>query len=223
MKQTEAEILKKRRSAEEKKKWKEEFAGYQRNVDELLRKKAYQELLDFCFSEEMQIMSKIENEAAVLNVIASIFQMEKEEGIQQGIFTEISDMESLLQRFYRIKFLLWRLEFFQEREELSKAVEAAYVSVPFFKYVIHTSCFDKVNTSYRLAMLLKDIGKPAQAFAMLNYVTELGPGERGEELTFCEMADICIQLGQLKHAAACLGKIKNPSEIFASYQERWGI
>ena len=118
---------------------------------------------------------------------------------------------------------MWRLEFLDERSGLSQALDEVPISVPFLKYLVHTSSFDKVNTSFKMAMLLKERGTFAQAFAMLHYVNELNPGEQGEELVLCEMADICITLGQMKGAAECLGRIHNPSGIFAEYQEKWGI
>ena len=55
---------------------------------------------------------------------------------------------------------------------------------------------------------------------MLNYVNELMPNQ---EIVFCEMADICMQLGQLEDALNCLKNIKNTSEILVRYYEKWGI
>lgn len=212
-----------RQSAEQKRKFKEEFAGYQKEIDEFLGKKAYGELLEYFQSDKMGIMSKIENDAAVMCIILSIYQMEMQEGVEQGIFNGIFNMESAVKRYLKIKFLIWRLEFLDESAVLLEAVDNYSISVPFFKYLIHTSSFDKVNTSFKLAMLLKEKEKLAQAFAILNYTNELGPGKRGSERVYCEMADICIRLGQLGNAAACLKNIEEPSEIFAGYQEKWGI
>jgi len=212
-----------RRVAEEKRKLRDQFADYREEINDFLNRKAYEELLAYVQSDKMGVMSKIENEAAIMRVVLSIWQMEEQEGITEGILTGISDLESAVERYLKVKFFMWRLEFLDERSGLSQALDEVPISVSFLKYLVHTSSFDKMNTSFKLAMLLKERGRLAQAFAMLHYVNELNPGEQGEELVLCEMADICITLGQMKGAAECLGRIHNPSGIFAEYQEKWGI
>lgn len=146
--------------------------------------------------------------------------MEIDEGTEEGILSEFSDMQSLVEHYLKVKFLLWRFEFLDEKAGLSDMIDKNSISVPFFKYLIHTSSFDKANTAFKLALLLKKKRKWGKAFAILNYVNELSPDE---EIVFCEMADICIQTGQIGSAAECLGRIKNPSGILVEYQKKWGI
>lgn len=194
--------------------------GYRDEIDELLRKESYQELEMYFQSEKIHKICQIENEAAIMNVILNIYDMEVQEGVERGILYDVHDMKSAVDWYLKVKFLMWRLEFLGEKKDISSYMQEDRISVPFLKYLIHTSSFHRIDTSYKLAMLLKELGKWGKAFAMLNYVNELMPDQ---EIVFCEMADICIQLGQLESAVQCLGNIKNPSEVLVKYQERWGI
>ena len=166
------------------------------------------------------ILSKLENHAAIMWIIVSIYQMETEEGIEEGIFSGISDMKSAEEYYLKVKFLMWRLEFLDENAGLSEVIDRHPISVPFLKYLVHTSSFDKANTAYKLAMLLKEKRRWGQAFAMLNYVNDLIPDE---EIVFCEMADICMETGQYQMAGSCIEKIKKSSEILANYRKKWRI
>lgn len=214
------EIQEEQHEVEEREKLMEGFAGYQETVDDLLKKGAYSELLEYYQTEKMSIVSKLENQAAIMYIILSVYQMEIDEGTEEGILSEFSDMQSLVEHYLKVKFLIWRFEFLDEKAGLSDMIDKNSISVPFFKYLIHTSSFDKANTAFKLALLLKKKGKWGKAFAILNYVNELSPDE---EIVFCEMADICIQTGQIGSAAECLGRIKNPSGILEEYQKKWGI
>lgn len=214
------EIEKEKCEEEEKRKLLESFAGYQRDIDDLLESRSYSKLLEYFQSDKMKLISKIENQAAVMGIVLSIYQMETEEGIEEGIFSGIFDMKSAEERYLKVKFLMWRLEFLDQKNELSEFMNKYPVSVPFLKYLIHTSSFEKTNTAFKIALLLKEKKKWGQAFAMLNYVNELSPDE---ELVFCEMADICMQIGQYENVSSCIKKIRNPSEILRSYCKKWGM
>jgi len=204
----------------ERRKLLESFPGYQEEIDGFLKKGAYSELLEYFQTEKMMILSKLENHAAIMWIIVSIYQMETEEGIEEGIFSGISDMKSAEEHYLKVKFLMWRLEFLDENAGLSEVIDRHPISVPFLKYLVHTSSFDKANTAYKLAMLLKEKRRWGQAFAMLNYVNDLIPDE---EIVFCEMADICMETGQYQMAGSCIEKIKKSSEILANYRKKWRI
>jgi hypothetical protein len=214
------EIEREKHEAEERRKFLEDFADYQKKVNELLKRREYSELLEYYQTEKMSMVSKLENKAAIMWIILNIYQMEIDEGIEEGILSKFSDMQSAVEHYLKMKFLMWRFEFMDEGAGLSEMIDSHPSSVPFFKYLIHTSSFDKANTAFKLALLLKKKGKWGKAFAILNYVNELTPDE---EIVFCEMADICIQTGQTGSAAECLGRIKEPSEILVEYQKKWGI
>lgn len=214
------EIEREQCEVEERRKLLEDFAGYQKEVDDLLRKGAYSELLEYYQTEKMSMVSKLENQAAIMWIILSIYQMEIDEGIEEGILSECSEMQSAVEHYLKVKFLMWRFEFLDDETGLSNMIDKYPISVPFLKYLIHTSSFDKVNTAFKLALLWKKKGRWGKAFAVLNYVNELSPDE---EIVFCEMADICIQTGQINSAMECLGRIKNPSGILAEYQKKWGL
>ena len=81
-----------RRAAEEKKKFRDQFADYREEINGFLNRKAHEEILAYVQSDKMGVMSKIENEAAIMAVILSIWQMEAQEGITEGILTGISDV-----------------------------------------------------------------------------------------------------------------------------------
>lgn len=202
------EIEKEQLEIVERRKLMESFAGYQEEIDEFLKKGAYSELLEYYQTEKMMILSKLENHAAIMWIIVSIYQMETEEGIEEGIFSGISDMKSAEEHYLKVKFLMWRLEFLDENDELSELIDRHPISVPFLKYLVHTSSFDKANTAYKLVLLLKEKRRWGQAFAMLNYVNDLSPNE---EIVFCEMADICMETGQYQMAGSCIEKIKKSS------------
>lgn len=214
------EIEQDKAGAQRDREFRKKYIGYQERINDFLRRQAYQDLQAYFQTEEMGKICRIENDAAIMGIILSIYQMELEEGIQKGILSGIFDLKSAEERYLKIKFLIWRFEFLNEKEKLFDLIEKEYVSVPFFKYLIHTSSFEKANTSFKIAMLMKEKAKWGQAFAMLNYVDELSPGE---EVVFCEMADICISVGQVKNAMECLKRIEKPSELFVKYQEKWGI
>ena len=143
--------------------------------------------------------------------------MEVEEHLEYNIFSNIRSMSEAREYYLKVKFLIWRLEFEDNDEELEGFIKGHQVSVPFLKYLIFTSSFDKVNTSFKLVMLLKKIGKLSQAFAILNYINELCPDE---EMVLCEMAEICMNMGQYENAAFCIGRIEKPSETLIQYQRK---
>ena len=146
--------------------------------------------------------------------------MEVEEGVEPGILDGVRNMQEIEERWLKLKFLMWKMEFTEEKEKLAEFLERYQISVPFLKYLVNTSSFDKANTAFKLAMILKNAQKPIAAFAMLNYANELAPNE---ELVFCEMADICMNLGQYKEAQECIRRIENPTGILVAYLERWGV
>lgn len=208
-----------RQKEQEKAKMRRQLPGCLEQIEYFLRREAYGELLEFFQREDVRRLASMENDLAVFLIVLSIYQMELEEGTNQGILYGVRSMRTARERYLRAKFLMWRLEFLDEQEELLAFLQKCQVSVPFLKYLVHTSSFAKVETTFKLAMLLKEEGMFGKAFAMLNYVNELSPGL---EAVFCEMADICIQLGQLESAASCLENIKNPSGILMEYQRKWG-
>ena len=214
-------IIEEERQQEEKKiELRRQLIQCRQQIEDYLKREAYEDLLAFYQTEQMQMLAGIENDVAVFLVILSIYQMELQEGTKQGILFGIHSMKDAQERYLRAKFLMWRLEFKDEMEGLALFMKQNRVSVPFFKYLVHTSSFTKEETAFKLAMILKENKKYGQAFGMLNYVNELSPGM---ESVFCEMADICMILGQVESAKSCLENIKNSSVILAEYREKWGI
>ncbi len=196
------------------------YTGYRDEIDELLKKTSYQELIEYFQSDKIQTVAQIDGEIATMGIILNVYEMELREGVETGILSAVYDMKSAVDWYLKVKFLMWRLEFLGEKDELSKLMREDKVSVPFMKYLVHTSSFEKEDTSFKIAMLLKETGRWGKAFAMLNYVNELMPDQ---EIVFCEMADICVQLGRLEDAMNCLKNINNPSELLVRYQKKWGI
>lgn len=203
-----------------KRKIRQAYPNYRQEIDDFLGREAYGGLLEYYQSQKMRELSCIENDAAILAVILSIYHMEQQEGMEHGILSGIHDLKSAQQHYLKVKFLMWRLAFFDESSELSAYVAEHHVSVHFLKYLVHTSAFEKANTAYKLAMMLKVMGSLEEAFVMLCYVDELSPNE---EIVFCEMADIFIQLEQYENARTCIKKIQVPSEKLLEYQNKWGI
>lgn len=190
----------------------------EKQVNKLLEKKDYVKLLELFQTEEVRELAQIENSFATMSIILSIYHMEQSEGITDGILSGIYDMQKAEEKYLREKFLMWRLEFTADAEELQEEIKQNRISVPFLKYLIHTSSFDKANTAYKLAMLLKETGHYVNAFGMLRYVDELAPEE---EIVFCEMADICMKMRQYQMAETCIQQIKKPTAILMKYQQQW--
>lgn len=204
----------------EKQQFREKYADYREKIDAFLENEAYGQLQEYFQTEEIKVLSNIEDDVALFSIILSIYSMEVEEGVEPGILDGVRNMQEIEERWLKLKFLMWRMEFADEKEGVAEFLERYQISVPFLKYLINTSSFDKVNTAFKLAMILKNARKPVAAFAMLNYANELAPDE---ELVFCEMADICMNLGQYKEAQDCVRRIDNPTQILAAYLERWGV
>ena len=213
-------IEQERQREAEKAKIRRQLPGCLEQIEDLLCTEAYGELLQYFQTEHVKKLASIENDLAVFLIIMSIYQMELEEGTDQGILHGIHSMTQAQERYLKAKFLMWRLEFLDEKDDLAVFLEEHLVSVPFLKYLIHTSSFAKAETAFKLAMICKEQGKFAKAFAMLGYVNQLSPGA---EAVFCEMADICIQLGQMETAAGCIRNIKESSGLLTEYQRKWGM
>ena len=213
-------IEQEKQKEKEKQQLRERYADYREKIDALLEKKAYGQLQDYFQTEEIKVLSNIEDDVALFCIILSIYSMEVEEGVEPGILDGVRNMQEIEERWLKLKFLMWKMEFTEEKEKLAEFLERYQISVPFLKYLVNTSSFDKANTAFKLAMILKNAQKPIAAFAMLNYANELAPNE---ELVFCEMADICMNLGQYKEAQECIRRIENPTGILVAYLERWGV
>lgn len=204
----------------EKQELREKYAGCRKKIDAFLEEGAYGQLQDYVQTQEVQILSKLESDVALLCIVLSVYFMEQQEGAEHVILEGVRSLQQMRERWLTAKFLMWRLEFTGEKEGLGEFLEKYQVSVPFLKYLVHTSSFDKANTSLKLAMFLKENHKLAAAFAMLSYVNELCPDE---EFVLCEMADICMRAGQFKQAQEYIGRIQNPTGILNGFLERWQI
>ena len=189
-----------------------------KEINKRLKAEDYASLPGLFQTEEMKEMAQLDNSFAIMHIVMSIYDMEQTEGVTEGILSGVYDMQEAEQRYLNMKFLMWRLEFAGDSAGLSEQIQQNHVSVPFLKYLIHTSSFDQANTAYKIAMLLKEHRRYANAFGMLRFVNELTPGE---ESVLCEMADIWIKMRQYQMAETCIQQIKNPTSILAKYQQQW--
>lgn len=213
-------VKKERRREEENARLRREYAGYREEIDGFLEKKAYEELLSYQESEKFRKLCNLDSEAAIINVVLCIYRDERKNHCEEKILTGIHTMKEARERFLKAKFVMWKLEFFDENGLFLDFLDKNPVSPYFLMHLIYTSSFEKGDTTLKMAMLLKEKGRFAQAFAMLNYLDQLCPGE---EVVYCEMADICIMTGQAESAANCIGRIKEPTAILAGYRRKWGI
>lgn len=209
-----------RMEAEIMKNFLQEHAGYKEALDGFLQREAYDELLDYCKTDDFRALCYMEAEAAIMSVVLAIYEDELKEGSEKIILTDIHSVQEARERYLQAKFVMWRLEFFDECDGFLELLDKNQVSSCFLKYLIHTSSFDKMNTTFKMAMLLKENGRFAQAFAMLNYANELCPDE---EIVYCEMAEVCLCAGLIENANNCVQRIKNPSGILAEYWKKWGL
>lgn len=215
-----AEIEKKKQDAELKRQLSKRLPDCERRINQYLKEENTEELFQIFQEKEFQELARIDNTLAIFNVILSIYQMEIEEKVSGKILEGIHSLQEAEEYYLKLKFLMWRLEFQNEKNGLRAFLKEHQVSVPFLKYLVHTSSFEKANTAFKLAGILKEEGRFGEAFVMLNYLDELCPGE---ELTYCEMADICMENHKYKEASECLRKIQSPSGILEAYIQKWGI
>lgn len=209
-----------RQLEEQNNKFRQRFLGYREELDDILAREAYEELPDYCQAEFFREMRLLENDAAIMNVVVSIYQDERKNDSENRILTGVHSLRQAKERFLSLKFLMWRFEFFGESDGFIKFLENNPVSPYFLMHLIYTSSFDKGNTALKMAMLLKENERFAHAFAILNFLNQLCPEE---EIIYCEMADICIRTGQIKSAKDCIARIKHPSGVFELYRKNWGI
>lgn len=220
LKQDKDVVEKERLREEENKRFRQQHSGYRDEINNMLEREVYDELLSYFKTESIQKLCLMENEAAIMNVVLGIYQDELKNGSETKILNGIHSMQEARERFLQTKFTMWRLEFFDEKDEFLEFLAKNPVSPYFFMHLIYTSSFEKGDTALKIAMLLKESGRFAQAFSMLNFLNQLCPNE---EIICCEMADICILAGQLESANDCIQRIKNPSGILMQYREKWGM
>lgn len=209
-----------RQEEEDKKKFRQQHAGYREAIDGFLAREAYDELLDYYQTEPVKKLCLMENDVAIVNIVLVIYQDELANGSEKKILTGIHSMREARERYLRAKFVMWRLEFFDEKDVFLELLEKHPVSPYFLMHLIYTSSFEKGDTAIKMTMILKESGRFAQAFAILNFLNQLCPDE---EAIYCEMAEVCILAGQIESANACIQRIKNPSGILAEYRKKWGM
>lgn len=159
---------------------------------------------------------------AQLSIVLGIYQSERDDKIVETILDQGGSIQQLNDFFLALKFKLWRVEQVFDKEAIKgfyEFVESRKVTIHALKYIIHTSCFEKLNTAFKIATIFRDSNKPAKAFAMFNYALELSPGE---EIILCEMADICMANRQYDMVPSLLEMIKEKTNIFREYQSKWG-
>lgn len=192
-------------------------------IDKLLKKGNINKLQILFNQEEFQKDYFKDTRIALMSIILKIYELEKIEGAANYILQPNAGMRQTENYFLKTKFMVWRMEF-QAGDEETQAfiayIKEQKVSLQCLKYILHVSSFDKANTSFRLAMAFKAAGMSGMAFGMLNYTLELCPNE---ELVLCEMADICFDNRRFSAASECIGLIKEPTRLLASYREKWGI
>ena len=216
----EEKVTKERRREKENARLRQEYANYREEIDCFLEKKAYEELLSYQETDKFRKVCNLDSEAAIMNVVLCIYRDERKNHCEENILAGIHTMKEARRRFLQAKFVMWKLEFFDENDLFLDFLEKNPVSSYFLMHLIYTSSFEKGDAALKMAMLLKEKRRFAQAFAMLNYLDQICPGE---EVVYCEMADICIITGQAESAANCIGRIKEPTAILAGYRRKWGI
>lgn len=189
-------------------------------IDEYLNQEKYNELISYFTQAEVADIAVKSGELGNFTIILNIYKMEQEEKQKEKILEGIHSMKEAEEFYLKLKFLMWRIEFRDESQEFMRFVKEHPISLSFLKYLIHTSSFEKVNTAFKIAMLLKENEYYGKAFGMLNYVNELSPNE---EVVYCEMADICMKNQQYREAIECIKQITQPTEIFLQYEQKWEI
>lgn len=205
---------------ERKQKYDYNYPIYSKMMEQCLEREEYGELIELFQKKEVVEIAQMNTTLAILNLAVNIYQMEQEEGIQHKILDGFHTLKEVEEAFLKVKFLLWKLEFTDEEQQFIDYVIEQQISIPYLKYLIHTSAFHKEGAVKIIAMQFKKKGSFAKAFGMLNYLNELSSNE---EFVYCEMADICIQLQQYQKAADCIGRIQRPTELLAEYERKWGI
>lgn len=173
----EGKIEEKKQDVELKKQLRKKLPDCERRINQYLKEENREGLLQIFQEKEFQNLAQLDNTLAIFNVVLSIYRTEIEEKASENILEAIHSIQEAEEYYLKLKFLMWHLEFQNEKESLMVFLRQHPVSVFFLKYLIHTSSFEKANTAFKLAMLLKEEGRFEQAFGMLYYVDELSPGE----------------------------------------------
>ncbi len=205
---------------ERKQKYDYNYPIYGEMLEHCLKQEKYEELIELFQKEEVVTLVQMNTTIAILNLAVNIYQMEQEENIPNKILQGLHTLKEVEEAFLKVKFLLWKLEFMDEEKQFIDYVTDQQISIPYIKYLIHTSAFHKEDAAEKIAMQYKQKGAFGKAFGMLNYLNELSSKE---EFVYCEMADICIQLRQYEKAADCIGRIRKPTELLSEYERKWGI
>lgn len=196
------------------------YSKYGKMIERYLEEEKYEELIELFQKKEVAEIVQMDTTMAIVNLSVNIYQMEQKENVSHKILDRLHTLKEVEEAFLKVKFLLWKLEFMDEEIQFIDYVIDQDISIPFIKYLIHTSAFNKEKTAKKIALQYKEKGSFGKAFGMLNYLNELSSRE---EFVYCEMADICIQLQQYQKAADCIGRIRKPTELLAEYERKWGI
>ena len=210
----------KKQIQERKQAFEKNYPIYKRKIEQALEQERYKDLIKLFQREEVIRIAQLDNMMGILHVAVSIYQMELQEKVPHTILDSLHTIKEVETVYLRTKFLMWKLEFADETETFMDHVMERQISVPYIKYLIHTSAFYKADTSEKIALSFKERKSYGNAFGMLNYLNELGGSE---EYVYCEMADICMLLQQYQQAADCIARIQKPTGLLAEYERKWGI
>lgn len=195
-------------------------AEYRDKIIQYLAQGKYDDLAGLFLQREVRHIAHMDEKIARLDIALKIYGEEQAQHIQDGIFCGKSTLEEINTSFLELKFLMWRYLFKDEKDGIKQYIIQNHISNPYLTYMIQSSAFEKGLTAFQMAMLWKEIGRFAQAFGMLDLANRYSPDE---EIILCEMADICFRLQQYGLAASYVGRIRNPSNLLASYRQEWGI
>lgn len=196
------------------------YSFYKKMIEQYLCEEKYNEVVALFEQKDVLELAQMDNEFAILNIIVNIHRMEQSEQVEYSIWGRKHTVRDVEDTYLKLKMYLWRLEFTEDQDSFIGYILEHQISIPCIKWLIHTSAFKKAETAYKIALLYKKREYFVQAFAMLYYLNELCSEE---ELVYCEMADIYMQLHRYEAAADCIKKIHHPSALFDKYKKKWDI
>lgn len=149
---------------------------------------------------------------AQMYVITSIYKMEREAGITNGILERGDTVEELIRYMQKVKFLMYRLDFAVCREEdWLKMFREYQVSTVMLEIIMKTAVMRLVRIALKMEKLFETAGMYAELFCIYRVLFEKYPGNCR---VLNKMAELYLRTGKKEEAKMLLMQIPSyPQEI----------
>lgn len=203
------------REAQWQKDYGEKLPDLVSKMNELLKEgseESRSRLYDMCQEGGVFDSYKQNDVMAQMYVITSIYKMEKEAGITNGILERGDTVEELMKYMQKVKFLMYRLDFeVCKEEEWLRLFKECQVSTVTLEILMKTTVMRPVRIALRMEKLFEEAGMYAELFCIYRVLFEKYPGNCH---VLNKMAELYLRIGKREEARALLMQIPSyPKEI----------